>query len=316
MHVGWRLGHHLHGRFIVHDQRPLPCPTTDRSDLLRIITRAEWGARHRAGFGPAPTASEVWLHHTVTFAPSNDPADEARAMRDIENIGQSRFGGGFSYSFAVMPSGRVYEGTGPGRVGAHTAKRNTIARGIVLVGNYDANPVPTPMTQAVADLLRYGAGKVGYWHAARLNGGHRDAPGASTACPGKHGMKALTIINALAQTGATLSLTGDDDMPLTTADLNAISIIVRDWANIACKNALATPLIEWPGGVKTSVLQQLAENAKGISALGGQTAALAAGQGGDPEAVRQAARDGVADAIASIDTTVAVKPAEVKGTDQ
>lgn len=177
--------------------------------MVTIISRATWGARHDRGFRSAPLpASEVWLHHSVTIAPSigNIDADrdgapdvEERAMRTLEQIGEDRFGGGVSYTFAVMPSGRIYEGHGVDRQGAHTGGRNSIARAIVLVGNYQIDHLTEAQVLSVAALLRHGKTK-GWWRHARLNGGHQDAPGASTACPGRHAMAAIPRINKLAVT--------------------------------------------------------------------------------------------------------------------
>ena len=175
--------------------------------LLTIIGRARWGARRDRGFGPAPLpASEVWLHHSVTIAPNlsyldadRDAVDddEERAMRTLEDIGEQRFGRGISYTFAVMPSGRVYEGHGVDRVGAHTAGRNSIARAIVLVGDYSRQAVTQAQVHAVAALLQHGRAR-GWWRRARLNGGHQQAPGATTACPGHNAMAVIPRINKLA----------------------------------------------------------------------------------------------------------------------
>lgn len=164
---------------------------------MQIISRAEWGARHRAGFGARrlPVA-EAWLHHTVMGAPTS-PAGERAEMRKIEQVGQQRFGAGVSYNLVVMPSGRVYEGCGASRVGAHTARRNTTSLGIVLAGNYDTAAVSAPMRQALSELLRYAHGW-GWLTAPRFTGGHRDAPGASTACPGRNAHRLIPTLNAAA----------------------------------------------------------------------------------------------------------------------
>ncbi|GAB3458687.1 N-acetylmuramoyl-L-alanine amidase [Actinophytocola sediminis] len=178
---------------------------------LSIISRARWGARYQRGFGPAPLpAQEVWLHHSVTGAPAADLALEAAAMRTLEDIGQQRFGGGISYTFAVMPSGRVYEGHGVDRQGAHTANRNSIARAIVLIGNYDTQPVTGQQITAVAALLQHGHA-VGWWRAARLNGGHQQAPGAQTACPGRHAMAVIGQMNQLAAGPPVGDAPGEDE---------------------------------------------------------------------------------------------------------
>ena len=168
---------------------------------MEIISRETWGARHDDGFGPAPLpVGEVYLHHSVTVAPDLLPPfdDDDAAVRTLEQIGEARFGRGISYTFVVTPVGRVYEGHGIARVGAHTRGRNSISRAVCLVGNYEL-AVPSPaMVTAVVKLLQYGHAQ-GWWTRARLTGGHRDAPGASTACPGRHAMAAIPEINRRAE---------------------------------------------------------------------------------------------------------------------
>lgn len=167
---------------------------------MEIISRAGWGARYAAGFGAAPLpAREVWLHHTASATPPADAteAEDAGDVRQVERIGQERFGGGISYTFVVTPSGRIFEGTGVTRKGAHTKGRNSIARAIVLLGNFDVMRPTTQQLDAVAWLLAYGASR-GWW-SAQLAGGHRDAPEANTACPGRFAYAAIDSINAEAR---------------------------------------------------------------------------------------------------------------------
>lgn len=178
---------------------------------LTIVSRAQWGARYARGFGPAPLpAQEVWLHHSVTAAPPDDSAREIAAMHVLEDIGQDRFGGGISYTFAVMPSGRVYEGHGVDREGAHTANRNSIARAIVLVGNYDEQRVTDAQIHAIAALLQHGR-RHGWWRNQRLDGGHQQAPGAQTACPGRNAMAVIGRINLLAGGIPVGDIPGEDE---------------------------------------------------------------------------------------------------------
>jgi N-acetylmuramoyl-L-alanine amidase len=175
---------------------------------MTITPRARWGARHRAGFGPAPAADELWLHHSATRSPGLGATFEqdAATVRQLEDIGQQRFGGGISYTFAVTESGRVFEGTGPMRVGSHTGGRNTRSRGLVLIGNYERARPTDPQLTAVAELIRHG-NRVGWWRTDRLNGGHRDAPKAATACPGNAAWPLIPVINSRA-----LGIVEDDDM--------------------------------------------------------------------------------------------------------
>jgi len=171
--------------------------------MATIIPRAAWGARHGRGFGPAPVpAQEVWLHHSVTVAPDLVPPydDDDRAIRTIEDIGEERFGGGIPYTFLVTPAGRVYEGHGVDRRGAHTKGRNTVGRAVCLVGDYETQRPSEAQVDAVAALLVHGKAE-GWWRDARLAGGHRDAPGAATACPGHHAYAQIEEINRRAASG-------------------------------------------------------------------------------------------------------------------
>ena len=211
---------------------------------LTIVPRAAWGARYAAGAGPAPLpATEVWLHHSVTTAPDLVPpfTDEDAAMRQLEAIGQQRFGQGVSYTFAAMPSGRIYEGHGIATKGAHTAKRNSIARAIVLVGNYDVDQPHPQQIESCAQLLVDGWRR-GWWTAPKLNGGHRDAPGAQTACPGQHGEAAVTRINARAAAiVAAATITKGTDVPLTKAEIDAVAAAVWSYGLKAPGASLHSP---------------------------------------------------------------------------
>ncbi len=201
---------------------------------MQIISRATWGARHDRGFRAAPLpALRVWLHHSVTIAPDlvwadvdgdHTDDDEERAMRTLEDIGEQRFGGGISYTFAVMPSGRVYEGHGVDRQGAHTAGQNSTARAIVLVGDYSTRAPTAAQRRSVAALLQHGD-RAGWWVNPRLAGGHRDAAGAQTACPGNAAYRAIPEINRLAM-GPAIDDDGGDDVQLTDKfDWNKINAL-------------------------------------------------------------------------------------------
>lgn len=153
---------------------------------MKIYTRAAWGARYPAGFGSRKAEKlDRWLHHSAGLQlPESAPFEQDAAhIRQLERTGQTRFGGGISYTFLITPAGRVFEGTGIGRVGAHTQNRNTGSAGICLVGNYETHQVSGRQRQALADLLHHGV-EQGWWVSPSLTGGHKDV--AATACPGKH----------------------------------------------------------------------------------------------------------------------------------
>ncbi len=167
---------------------------------MRIYSRAEWGAEHPDGDGPAPLpADEVYLHHSATTAPPASASVDldAAVVRLLEQIGQVRFRAGISYTFLIPPSGRVFEGHSVGRRGTHTRGRNMISRAICLVGNYERDGPTAAQLLPVAELLAHGH-KLGWWSLPRLTGGHRDAPGAATLCPGGRAWSLIGGINAAA----------------------------------------------------------------------------------------------------------------------
>jgi len=92
-----------------------------------------------------------------------------------------------SYSFVVHPDGTILEGQN-GHVGAHTRGQNSTSQAVCCVGNFE-NDLPTPeMLLAIRSLVgRFGP----------VLGGHRDAPGAATACPGRNLYAVIGSLTAL-----------------------------------------------------------------------------------------------------------------------
>lgn len=166
---------------------------------MELHTRARWGARYGDGVRPAPLpAAEVWLHHSehaLALTAAADRQADYAAMRQLEEIGQRRFGAGVSYTFAVFPSGRVMHGHSPNREGTHTLHHNTRGRAIVLVGDYRRRAPAHAMVDAVAQLLHTGAGRR-WWTRAQLTGGHRDV--VATLCPGDGAYPLIPVINRIA----------------------------------------------------------------------------------------------------------------------
>ncbi|MGH8574837.1 MAG: peptidoglycan recognition protein family protein, partial [Gammaproteobacteria bacterium] len=171
-----------------------------------VVTRVQWGARYKDGFEPAPIPTEWWLHHSAGLMPDLEwldadrdgvDDDEGSVMRQLEHTGQTRFGGGMSYTWLVPPSGRAYVGHSMGRQGAHTKNRNDRARGICLIGNYSTNRPTTAQLDTIAAIMvtEYRAGRS---RTFVLNGGHRDLQ--STECPGDHAWALIKEINHRART--------------------------------------------------------------------------------------------------------------------
>lgn len=163
----------------------------------RIIQRPEWGARHEDGFGPRPVGNlEVFVHHSVTIAPDLVPpfTDDYEAVRKLEAIGEARFRRGISYQFPITPAGLIFEGVSIDRIGAAIENYNTPSANIVWVGNYDVDRPPQAMLEATDWLLHHGVAQ-GWWRDPLVKGGHQDAPGAQTACPGRYGEAVLGALN-------------------------------------------------------------------------------------------------------------------------
>jgi hypothetical protein len=262
---------------------------------MEIIGRAQWGARYPAGFGPAPLpARELWLHHTAMATPpaDQDVDQDVGDVRQIERIGQQRFGGGISYTFVVCPSGRVFEGTGVDRQGAHTKGRNSISRAIVLHGNYDVAPPTSAMLAAVADLVAQGAAS--HWWPAQLTGGHRDAPGASTACPGRYAYAQIATINAAARGAAR----EEPDVELSDK--------VHDYYAPGRPDLTVADALAWAAahsGQAVDLARQALDTAaaarQDIAALRQQVATMGGGSGIDPQLVADAVAQVLARKLAS-----------------
>lgn len=172
--------------------------------MLRIYSRAEWGARYRDGYDAAPIpAPEVFLHHSVTTHLSAGASfeQECAEMRKLEEIGEKNFRAGISYSFPIFPSGRVFEGHTIRRAGAHTIGHNYTGRAICFVGNYETNEPTDAQLSSAANLLVHGR-ELGWFKYSYLTGGHRDV--YQTACPGIRAYSKIGEINRRAAAG------GDD----------------------------------------------------------------------------------------------------------
>lgn len=177
-----------------------------------IVTRAGWRADPLAC--PAPRIAiptpRLWLHHTA--AEQHGPEGVRQTQRfHIDSRGWSDI----AYSFLVDDDGVAYEGRGAGRAGAHTDGDNSKSHAIVAMGNYDVRPPPPELEAGIVDLAVAGH-RAGWWP-GQITGGHTDAPGAETACPGRFLEARILELNrriAAALAGGATPTQEDDDMPL------------------------------------------------------------------------------------------------------
>lgn len=152
----------------------------DIGDGYVIITRSEWGARPPSGrFQIAMPTPRLWIHHTAGSERG------AEGMRSIQRFHMDTRGWrDIAYSFVIdNVNGAIYEGRGAGIAGGHTEGDNSRSHAICVMGNFE-NAVPSGAAlSSIVVLARHGRNR-GWW--VPTLGGHRDAPGASTACPGRN----------------------------------------------------------------------------------------------------------------------------------
>jgi hypothetical protein len=121
-----------------------------------------------------------WLHHSVTRSTADPIAD----ARTVARIGVQRFGR-LSYSWLVHPDGTILQGQ-DGHVGAHTRGQNSTSEAICCIGNFEKELPTEAMCASVAMIMAI--------RNQPLLGGHRDAPGAATACPGRNLQASIGVI--------------------------------------------------------------------------------------------------------------------------
>jgi hypothetical protein len=167
-------------------------------------------------------AAEVWLHHGAAGTSSTATANGYAAyhIRD-------KAWGEVGYSFLIA-GGRVLEGRGAGVEGAHTRGRNGISHGICMVGSYGNTLPPAEDLDALVWLLQHGH-EQGWWNRPQLTGGHRDAPGASTSCPGDRLWRHIPELNR--QAAEEDVMTPEQDRMLR--ELHAEVYTALDTANVA-----------------------------------------------------------------------------------
>ena len=145
---------------------------------MNVVPFRQWAGQPLPNLRSIPTpTADVWLHHGASGT-SSLATIRAYLRHHVNTNGWATIG----YSFLIA-GGVVYEGRGPGRQGAHTHGQNRTSHGIVIAGDYDARTPNPEDIDALVRLLRHGH-KMRWWRTPALSGGHRDAPDATTSCPG------------------------------------------------------------------------------------------------------------------------------------
>lgn len=175
-------------------------------------------------------ASEV-ITHTEAGADmpaSATVAQEVARIRAIDAFHRRLGWGGFGYNAAVCQSGRVYEGRGAGRSGAHTQGQNH-KPAIVVLGHGDRTAM-SPAALAAHRAVQAHWIRQGHLSPRPAVTGHRDY--AKKSCPGNRIYPQLPLLRGV--TDVTAPLNPEDDMPLNQDD-------IRDIAEAVWNRSLVNP---------------------------------------------------------------------------
>lgn len=152
---------------------------------LTVVPASKWKLLSWRPLPSIAPTSEWWVHHGATGT-ANLATLRAYERYHVQTLGWSALG----YNWAITADGTIYEGRGWLRQGAHTKGRNTISHAVLLVGDWSSGTVPQPMVDSLVWLTREGH-RIGALKSPTISGGHRDAPGQSTSCPGAAGLEAV-----------------------------------------------------------------------------------------------------------------------------
>nr|BBI93168.1 peptidoglycan recognition protein [Bathymodiolus septemdierum] len=150
---------------------------------VTIISRDSWGARRPRSTSTIHTpVRDFFIHHTkgrtcATFSTC------VSQMKGIQNyhMNNKRWSD-IGYSFLVGEDGKIYEGRGWDRVGAHTLGYNRLGLAASFMGNFMTYTPRKAALDAVKALIQCGISKGKISHSYALFG-HRDV--GSTKCPGR-----------------------------------------------------------------------------------------------------------------------------------
>lgn len=167
---------------------------TDSSlKIVKTITGDEDGNPYLWPQEYPKEVKKIIIHHTATNGSLNDPEESIRAIYYYHAV--TRGWGDIGYNYIITPDGQIFQGRAgdEGVVAGHASGYNTGTIGIALLGNYEENPVPGDMMQALtalvyekADFHNIDVNKTGTYRGEKMENllGHRDVD--ATACPGDY----------------------------------------------------------------------------------------------------------------------------------
>lgn len=179
---------------------------------IRILGRERWGAKPPSGSYlridmPTPV---VYVHHSASdaFGPS--------ALRSFQNYHMTKKDmRDIAYSFLIDNDGTIWTGRGAGVAhGGNTGDDNRFSHSICLMGNLQNHPPSSEATLSLVTLLAFGS-VTDWWELDDVRG-HRQEPGASTACPGNYLMLQLPHLVNMAKAKVR---DNDDPQPKEWSDM-------------------------------------------------------------------------------------------------
>jgi N-acetylmuramoyl-L-alanine amidase len=205
---------------------------------MKLITRAEWGARPPTRTTPLSTpVREIWIHHGA--GSSSDPVAQWRGYQRLHM--DTRKWSDIAYNFGIGRGGEVLEGRGPSNVGGGTGSpQDQRSYSVCFIGNFETEQPTQQALDACSALL---AGLIDEGLLTRDFQIYGDRDKNSTACPGRNLYPRLQQIRT---TALTITDAEDDDMSLTVRNLRTGHEAFRTgeaWAVRFVQQVLALPAI-------------------------------------------------------------------------
>ena len=122
-----------------------------------------------------PATTRIVVHHTAGATDQSVESIHNYHKRERKWIG-------IGYNLIQTDDGEWHAGRGLDKQGAHASGYNDTSIGICLTGNFDVNSVPDDRWRSLVKMCRYLMERYGLTSEDVV--GHRELPGAATACPG------------------------------------------------------------------------------------------------------------------------------------
>lgn len=188
---------------------------------MKHVPRTQWAINRWAK--PVHTIPTASRDHVMVHYHGGPPAHDVgiAVPREAEAIHRVNGWAGVGYNWLIDMAGTIYEGRGWNLLGAHCPNWNTRAWGVYLaVGGTDSPTIAAlnALRAVHQEATRLAGRRIGWtWH-----GEHH-----ATECPGPY-LKQWVVNTRAETTRPAPTGTGDADMPLTDAEIDAIAIRTRD----------------------------------------------------------------------------------------